>query len=87
MSVTEEQDQLAQSIDQHVQRITANGGGDEALLVSLYDYMGTFKQLMDGSTETEMNQLCERYPGLYRFGKLLERLAEGIANGSIPVPK
>jgi hypothetical protein len=87
MPVTEEQDRLARSIHQHVQLSTANGGGDEALLVSMYDHMGTFKQLMDGSTEEDMNQLCERYPGFYRFGKLLERLAAGIANSSIPVPK
>lgn len=49
--MTEEHDRLAQSIDQHVQRITANGGGDEALVVSLYDHMGTFKPRMDGSQQ------------------------------------
>ena len=55
--------------------------------MSLADHMGTFKQVMDLSTGEEMNMLCQRYDGFYRFANLLERLAEGIADGSIPVPK
>jgi hypothetical protein len=47
--------------------------------------MPTFKQLLDTCTGEEMNMLCDRYDGFYRFATLLERLAEGIANGSIPV--
>ena len=54
--------------------------------MSLADHMGTFKQVMDLSTGEEMNALCQRYEGFYRFAKLLGRLAEGIADGSIPVP-
>jgi hypothetical protein len=34
-----------------------------------------------------MDTLCERYDGFYRFAKLLEMLAGGIADGSIPVPE
>jgi hypothetical protein len=34
-----------------------------------------------------MDVLCERYNGFYRFAKLLENLAQGIADGSIPVPE
>jgi hypothetical protein len=49
--------------------------------------MGTFKQLMDVSTQQEMNELCQRYDGFYRFAFLLDQLAEGIANGTINVPK
>ena len=55
--------------------------------MSLADSMGTFKQLMDMTTGEEMNALCQRYEGLYRFATVLERLAEGIADGSIPVPE
>ena len=71
----------------HVKRIIVNGGDDEDLLVSMYDHMPTFKQLLDTSTQAEMDALCQRYDGFYRFAKLLELLAEGIANGSIPVPR
>jgi hypothetical protein len=54
--------------------------------VSLADHLGTFKQLREISTGADMNALCQRYDGLYRCANLLERLAEGIADGSIPVP-
>jgi hypothetical protein len=86
MPLTEQQTQLAGAIDRHVRQVLAQGGGDEELLMSLADHMGTFKQVMDLSTGEEMNALCQRYEGFYRFAKLLGRLAEGIADGSIPVP-
>lgn len=57
------------------------------LLVAMSEDMDSFKQLMDCSTGEEMDMLCERYPGFSRFGQVLERLAEGIASGRIPVPK
>ena len=87
MALTEKQIHLAHIIDTHVEHILTNGGGDEDLLVSMADHMGTFKQLMDISTRSDMDRLCQQYDGLYRYAKLLERLAEGIADGSIPVPE
>jgi hypothetical protein len=77
MPLTEQQTQLACTIDTHATHVLAYGGGDEELLMSLADYMGTFKQLMDMSTSKEMNALCQRYDGLYPFAKLLKRLAKG----------
>ena len=87
MPLTAQQTRLAETIDMHVTQVLAHGGGDEALLLSMGDSMGTFKQLLDTCTGAEMDALCERYDGFYRFAKLLERLAEGIAHGSIPVPE
>jgi hypothetical protein len=86
MPFTAEQTRLAVMIDTHVTQVLTNGGGDEALVLSLADYMGTFKQLLDTCTSEELNALCDRYEGLYRFALLLETLAQGIADGSIPVP-
>ena len=86
MPLTQEQTRLATTRDKHVKRTIVFGGTDEDLLVSMYDYMDPFKQLLDSSTQHEMDELCQRYDGFYRFAKLLERLAEGIANGTIPVP-
>ena len=87
MPLTAHETRLAETIDTHVRQVLAQGGGDEALLLSLADYMPTFKQLLDTCTGAEMDLLCDRYDGFYRFAHLLERLAEGIANGSIPVPE
>ena len=86
MPFTAQQTKLAMMIDTHVTQVLADGGGDEALLLSLADYMGTFKQLLETCTSEELNTLCDRYEGLYRFALLLETLAQGIADGSIPVP-
>jgi len=87
MPLTEQQTQLACTIDTHATYVLAHGGGDEELLMSLADYMGTFKQLTDMSIGKEMNALCQRFDDFYPFAKLLKRLAEGIADGSIPVPE
>ena len=86
MPLTVQQTRLAETIDTHVRQVLVSGGGYEALLRSLADYMPIFKQLLDTCTGAEMDMLCARYDGFYRFAKLLERLAEGIADGSIPVP-
>jgi len=87
MPLSEQQIRLAVTIDTHVTEVLAHGGGDEALLRSLADDMSTFKQLLDTCTGAEMDALCERYDDFYRFAKLLEMLAGGIADGSIPVPE
>ena len=70
-------------IDRRVKRI---GGNNQRLLAGMADHMTTFKRLMDISTETEMNELCQQYIGLRRYAKLLEQVAGGIARGDIRVP-
>ena len=87
MPLTAQQIHLANRIDQHVTRILAQGGGDEALLRSLADHRDTFQQLLESSTAAEMDLLCQRYAGFHRFATLLERLAQGIADGTIPTPQ
>ena len=87
VGLTKQQIRLARRIDEHVQRVLASGGGDEELLMTMHDHMTPFKQLLDSTTRSEMEQLCEQYDGFYQFAKLLERLAAGIADGTIPVPK
>ena len=87
MPFTAQQTRLAVMIDAQVTQVLAEGGGDEALLLSLADLMDSFKQLLETCTSEDINALCDRYAGLYRLATLLERLAAGIADGSIPVPE
>lgn len=87
MPLTEQQTRLAVTIDRHVHAIIASGGGDEELLVSMVDDMGMFKQLLDTCSREDMEILCQHYDGFYRFAQLLENLAQGIADGTIPVPE
>jgi hypothetical protein len=81
-----QQTQLAVRIDTYVTQVLAEGG-DEALLRSLADLLDPFRQLLELCTSAEINALCDRYKGLYHFATLLERLAAGLADGSIPVPE
>jgi hypothetical protein len=43
MPLTVQQTRLAETIDTYVRQVFAHGGGDEALLLSLADYMSIFK--------------------------------------------
>ena len=86
MPLTDKQIRLAVTIDIYVKSVLAKGGGDEDLLMSMYDQMLTFKQLLDTSTDSEMFQLCQQYDGFYRFAKLIDSLGQGIADANISVP-
>ena len=87
MTLTTRQIESAKIIDKYVHDTYAKGGTDENILMNLYDYMGTFKELLDTSTRFEIDELCERFDGFYKFAKILEQIAEGISNGTISVPK
>jgi hypothetical protein len=86
MLCTVQQTRLAVRMDTQVTQLLAEGG-DEALLLSFADLLGPFKQLLKICTSAEINALCDRYRGLDHFATLLERLAAGIADGSISVPE
>lgn len=86
MPLNEEKINLAIAIDENVKKIISSGGGDEELLASMHDKMNMFKRLLDTCNSQEMDILCQRYSGFYRFAKLLENLAQGISDGTIPVP-
>jgi hypothetical protein len=86
MPLIEQQTRLAHTRDTHVRQVLAHSGGDEALLRSMADSLGTFKQLLETCTSAERDTLCDPYDGCSRFATLLERLAESIANGSMAVP-
>jgi hypothetical protein len=78
---------LAELLDKKVNGLVKTGVSDDSILLShMAADMPMFKQLMDLSDKDEMNELCAAYPGLYRFAKLLERIAAGIQSGDIDVP-
>lgn len=87
MALTTNQKELAGTIDAYVQQIVADGGGDEEILRTMSDYMAPFKQLLDMSSPQEMDLLCRQYAGFNRFARLLEQMAQGIADGSLTLPK
>jgi hypothetical protein len=86
MPFTAQQTRRVVRMDTQVTQVLAEGG-DEALLLSLADFLDAFKQLLETCTSAEINALCDQYAGLCRLATLLERLAAGIADGSISVPE
>jgi hypothetical protein len=82
-----EQHQMVKIIHDHAVRFPLNETGDAQLLQACYDYMDAFKRVMDNTSPIQMEYICQQYDGFYRFAKLMEMLAQGIADGIIDVPK
>ena len=82
-----EQLQMVEIIHNHACRFPCNETGDAQLLQTCYDYMDAFKRVMDSTSRIQMDDICQRYDGFYRFAKLMEMLARGIADGIVDVPK
>jgi hypothetical protein len=84
---TQKHKQHAKMIDDFVKAIEQQGGGDIELLAAGFPEQTTaFKELLDTTTHEQMDVLCERYPGFYRFAKLVESIAQGIQDGTLEVP-
>ena len=78
---------IARRIDSATRKILANGGDDAALFIGMDELMPDFKRLMDAALPGEMDSLASQFDGFYRYAKVLETVAEGIATGEIDVPK
>jgi len=86
MHFSAEQLDIASRIDAKVQRLVADGADDVAIFVEMSDDMPVFKRLLDSGHPT-MDALCLRFGGFYRYAKILEMIATGIASGEIQVPR
>jgi hypothetical protein len=86
MHLSAEQLDIASRIDAKVQRLMAEGADDIAVFVEMSDDMPAFKRLLDSGHPT-MDALCLRFGGFYRYAKILEMIAAGIASDEIQVPK
>ncbi len=87
MNLTAEQKQITFFIAARIQKLAANGSDDVTIFAERADYMPGFKRLLDISTRSEMDALCEEYAGFYHYVRILERIAAGIQSGAIQVPK
>ena len=87
MSLTQTHNRrLAERIDKKVKKILKKGASDLDVFAGMTDYMDDFKTLMDTSSQADMDRLCARYDGFYRYAKVLESIARGIESGDISVP-
>jgi uncharacterized protein YoaH (UPF0181 family) len=86
MHLSAEQLDIASRIDAKVQRLMAEGADDIAIFVGMSDDMPACQRLLY-SGHPAMDELCLRFEGFYRYAKILEMIAVGIASGEIQVPK
>jgi len=80
--LTGKQNRTAACIDSAMQPLLRAGKDDIAILTDMSDHMTDFKHLIDTTKPGVMDQLCQRYPGFYRYAKMLENIA-----GAIKVPR
>ena len=86
MNVTTEQIHIASEINARVHELDRPGATDISIFVAMSDLMPAFQQLVTISGHSGMSELCSKFSGLYRYSKILEHMADGVATGVIKVP-
>jgi hypothetical protein len=56
------------------------------ILPAMAEHLQEFHRLLASSTSTEVDALCQEFAGFYRFAKIVESIATGLASGKIEVP-
>ena len=87
MKPSNEQVNIAFQIDKRFKELERTCANDMEIFRDMSDLMPGFKILMDTAGPKEIQQLCTQFEGLYRYVKILEKIAEGISSGQIKVPK
>jgi len=86
MALTAEQRWIAAKIDTRMQKLIRAGKDNMTIMAAMADHMPAFHQLLSTAQPGDIDQLCRKFPGFYRYAKTLEALATGIQSGAIPVP-
>jgi len=86
MALTKQQLWIATKIDTRMQKLVRAGKDNLAIVGAMADHMPAFRQLLDTTEPDDLDQLTRKFPGFYRYAKILESLAAGIESGAIPVP-
>ena len=74
-------------LDAHANALLLIGASDIDLLGGMFDVMPDVKALLDAGYGEEIERNAGRFPGLHRYAVMLSNIAEGIADGSIRVPR
>ncbi len=85
--MTGKQARIAVRIDAAMQSLLHDDADDIATRTGMSDHMADFKSLIDTAKPGVMDELCQRYPGFYRYAKVLERITGAVQSGVITVPR
>ena len=83
---TEEQRRIAASIDARMKQLNALRLQEAEILPAMAAHMEDFHRMLTSSPSTAVDALCEEFAGFYRFAKLIESIAAGLASGKIEEP-
>lgn len=86
MPITQEQRRMAARIDARMVQLDALRLAEAEIISGMVEYMPDFHHLMTGTSSESMGLLCQEFSGFYRYARILETLASGIASGKIQVP-
>jgi hypothetical protein len=86
MALTTEQRWIATKIDTRMQKLIRAGKDHMTIMAAMADHMPAFHQLLSTLQPGNIDQLSRKFPGFYRYAKILESLATGIQSDAIPVP-
>ena len=85
MSLSLQQKKLIVDVDNKTKSILKNGGNEETLLVEMLDFMPAIKEVITSNSQKELDVLTQEYDGFYAYMKILEKLAQKIADGNMTV--
>lgn len=86
MALTEEQIHQIATIDQKVKAVLSISRDEEILLAEMLELMPAIKPMIEQASKHEIEMYAHAYSGFYHYLKVLERLAQGIKDGTIAVP-
>ncbi|HHV7525721.1 TPA: hypothetical protein ACUNF5_007302 [Burkholderia orbicola] len=85
-SITQQQREITACIDVQMQRFDAAGLDEAEIAAAMVDHMPDFHRLMTELDNAAINLLAREFAGFYRYAKIVETIASGIATGQIQVP-
>jgi hypothetical protein len=85
-SITSELREIAARIDAQILYLEAAGLDETEIVAAMVDHMSDFHHLMKSLNNRAINFLGQEFTGFYRYAKIVETIASGIATGQIQVP-
>lgn len=79
MTISKENLETIIKVDNKVKNILMQGGSEIMLLTELHADMPDIKKVIEDPSP-EKDKYCRQYDGFYKYMKILENLAGGIAN-------
>ena len=86
MVLSNKQKNLIAYVDFEVKTILENGGDETDVLIAMVEKMPEIHDIIETTSEEELQIYLNEYNGFYNFVKTLETLAIGIRDGHIKVP-